>query len=120
MYNQITIHKGHFVDVNSILLCKADANYTHIFFKDGTKYLSAYTLAVFHEKLINYNFFRPNRSVLFNLDAMELSNYTIDSGSFFLKNAEGSKGFLEISISRNRKKEFNTLIQAKSENALNN
>lgn len=112
MDNQITLRKGRIADANSILYCKADSNYTSIHFVDGSKYLSANTLATFQKKLEAYPFFRTNRSTLINLNFLELKNYLLLNETVFLKSN------LEINISRSRKADFQKIISAKKASAI--
>lgn len=58
------------IDPKSILLLKADTNYTQIHCEDGSTLLSSITLGRLAKRLYQYSFFRPNRSVLINLDFM--------------------------------------------------
>lgn len=57
------------IDVNDILFCKADDNYTEIYFKD-TKKLVSKTLKHFDEILKEYMFARIHKSYLVNVNAI--------------------------------------------------
>jgi two-component system, LytTR family, response regulator len=100
MQNQVKITHKKLVNIASIVACKAEANYTQIYFVDGTKYLSASTLSVFDSKLKPYPFFRANRGVLINLAAIERADYE----TIYLKNN------MEITLARRRKTEFKTIF----------
>lgn len=57
------------IDVKDILFCKADDNYTEIYFKD-TKKLVSKTLKHFQESLEEYAFARIHKSYLVNVNAI--------------------------------------------------
>lgn len=55
------------IQVNDIIQCQSDINYTHLFFTDKQKLLVAKTLKEFEELLKEYNFCRVHNSHLVNL-----------------------------------------------------
>ncbi|MFZ0389525.1 MAG: LytTR family DNA-binding domain-containing protein [Calditrichia bacterium] len=55
-----------FVQVSSIIYCKAEGNYTHIYLEEDHLLITR-TLKEFEELLSDYNFFRVHRSYLVNL-----------------------------------------------------
>ena len=57
------------IDVNDILFCKADDNYTEIYF-ENTKKLVSKTLKHFQESLEEYTFARIHKSYLVNVNAI--------------------------------------------------
>ncbi len=63
------IHLGSRKNISpaNILMLKADTNYTIIYLDNGSKILSSTTLRKFEERLKDFQFFRPNRSIIFNL-----------------------------------------------------
>tara|TARA_R110001632_G_scaffold89156_3_gene192346 strand:+ start:13637 stop:14386 length:750 start_codon:yes stop_codon:yes gene_type:complete len=61
-----TLDKIIVVDLNDIIRCKSDNNYTEFFFKDGTKILVTKTLKTFADLLKNYQFLRVHQSHLVN------------------------------------------------------
>ena len=68
--NKISLHtldKIIVVDLNDIVRCKSDNNYTEFFFQDGTKILVTKTLKTFADLLKNYQFLRVNQSHLVNV-----------------------------------------------------
>jgi two-component system LytT family response regulator len=79
-------------------MLKADINYTHILLEDGSTILSSRTLGLFEKRLYSYSFFRPNRSVIINLDYM--ASFQKDSFTIKMENDE------LINISRRRTKQF--------------
>ncbi|RFS18430.1 LytTR family DNA-binding domain-containing protein [Emticicia sp. C21] len=94
----ITIDKHLTIRSSQILMLKADINYTHIVMEDGSSVLSSRTLGIFERRLFNQSFFRPNRSVIINL------NYIVDfqqeASTIRMENDES------ITISRRRVKGF--------------
>jgi DNA-binding LytR/AlgR family response regulator len=85
-----------------IIMLKADVNYTHIFLRDGSIQLVATTLGKLEAKLQIYNFFRPNRSLIVNLDYVLSS--TDNPKKIFLQNTE------PIHISRRRERAYHKII----------
>lgn len=90
---------------SNIRLLKAEINYTQIYLEDGSTLLSSITLGVLEKRLHDFPFFRPNRSVLLNLD------YVVDfeaaSAQIKMKNNETFK------ISRRRTKHFYSISNPK-------
>lgn len=73
----------------SIIMLKSDANYTNIFLADGSKFLSSITLGKLANRLKEFPFLRPNRSVLVNQQYIEKLNtviYEEDGPSILLTN----------------------------------
>ncbi len=89
----------------NIRLLKAEINYTQIYLEDGTTLLSSITLGILEKRLQDFSFFRPNRSVLINLD------YVVDfeaaSAQIKMENNETFK------ISRRRTKHFYNISNPK-------
>jgi two-component system LytT family response regulator len=56
-----------FIQVNDIVRCESDVNYTTLFLRDRQKMVVAKTLKEFEEMLGDYNFFRVHKSHLVNL-----------------------------------------------------
>jgi two-component system, LytTR family, response regulator len=56
-----------FLDIDDIIRCESDVNYTTIYLKDKQKLVVAKTLKEFEEMLAEYNFFRVHNSHLVNL-----------------------------------------------------
>jgi len=56
-----------FVEIEEIVRCEAQGNYTLFVLKDGEKVLVCRTLKIFDEVLVNFNFVRISRSQLINL-----------------------------------------------------
>lgn len=93
----------HKVDPGTILLLKADCNYTQIYLTNGSIILSATTLGILQKRLSAYKFFRPNRSTLINLNYMV--DFEKDTATIKLANDE------VIHISRRRAKQARRRIK---------
>lgn len=64
----ITDNEGiNIIDLDKIIRCEADGNYTKIFLSDGTRLVSAKTLKEYDSYLSNHHFFRIHQSHLINL-----------------------------------------------------
>jgi len=61
----------HIVDLDSIVRCEADRNYTSFYLFDGKKILVSKTLKEYETLLVGYNFFRIQQSHLINLHFVE-------------------------------------------------
>lgn len=88
-----------FLQVNDILRCESEINYTKIFLKNKQKLIVAKTLKEFEEMLTGYNFFRIHNSHLINLNCIKTYNKG-KGGSVTME--DGS----EIEVSTRRKDEF--------------
>jgi DNA-binding LytR/AlgR family response regulator len=93
------------IDPKTILLLKADINYTQVYLEDGSTVLSSITLGTLAKRLHEFSFFRPNRSVLINLDYMVA--FEAASAQIKMENNEVFK------ISRRRAKHFYTISYKK-------
>lgn len=99
---RISIPTGNgllFPEVNEIVRCESDINYTHIFLKDRQKITVSRTLKEFEELLSDCNFFRIHNSHLINLS--------------FIKSYQKGKGGMvtltdntQIEVSVRRKEQF--------------
>jgi two-component system LytT family response regulator len=94
----ITIDRHLAVCPDQILMLKADINYTHILMEDGRFLTSSRTLGIFERRLFNQSFFRPNRSVIINLNY--IVGFEKDVSTIRMGNDES------VIISRRRVKSF--------------
>ncbi len=104
------IHLGSRKNISptNILMLKSDINYTIIYLNDGSKFMSSTTLGKIEKRLKDFQFFRPNRSIIFNLEYMaEYENKTQSGcyGIILLKNNE------KIALSRRKSEAFLRIIQ---------
>lgn len=104
------IHLGSRKNISpaNILMLKADINYTVIYLENGSKIMSSTTLGKIEKRLKDFQFFRPNRSIMFNLEFMAEFEDKAQSGSYgkiLLKNNE------KIALSRRKSEAFMKIIQ---------
>ena len=61
----------HLVNVQDIINCQADSNYTHFFIAPDKKLMVSKTLKEYDQMLTPYGFFRTHQSYLVNLNFMD-------------------------------------------------
>jgi len=66
-----TAESIYVVNVNEILRCEADRNYTNIFFLDGSKTMVSTVLKEYDEILTDHGFIRVHQSHLININHMK-------------------------------------------------
>lgn len=99
---RLTIPTGNellFLNIEDIVRCHSDVNYTSIFKKDGQKIVVAKTLKEFEEMLSEQDFFRVHNSELINLHYIKSYNKG-KGGSVIL--TDGT----ELEVSTRRKDDF--------------
>lgn len=74
----------HVVDLENIIRCEADRNYTSFFLNGGKKILVSKTLKEYETLLTGYNFLRVQQSHLINLDYVDRYDKG-DGGSVVMK-----------------------------------
>lgn len=84
------------VDVNSIISCVSDSNYTIFQLKNKQKLIASRTLKDIEEMLEEYSFLRVHHSYLVNLN--EINKYIKGEGGYLIMN-DGST----VDVSRSRK-----------------
>lgn len=104
------IHLGSRKNIapDNILMLKSDVNYTTIFLDDGSQILSSTTMGILEKRLKEFNFFRPSRSFIINLQFVadfEKKAHTGDFSRIFLKNKE------EVPLSRRKTDAFLKIMQ---------
>jgi two-component system LytT family response regulator len=85
--------------IDEIVNCKANDNYTHIYFVDGRKVTASRTLKEFENMLTDFHFVRIHQSYLINLNHI-IKYKKADGGSVLLSNGE------DLPVSRSRKDDF--------------
>lgn len=106
-YHKLAIHTPHgftLLNLDDIIYCEADHNYTTIFLVNDKKVLANNPLRYFEELLCQLSFFRINRSELINL------NFLKD----FSKNTQGEITLTsgkKLNLSNSRKESFIEAIQ---------
>ena len=88
-----------FLQVNDIIRCESDINYTTIFLSNKQKLLVAKTLKEFEELLSDHDFFRVHNSHLINL--AHIKSYNKGKGGFVTLDDNS-----QIEVSTRRKEEF--------------
>lgn len=87
-----------FVEVNHIIRCQGESNYTHIYFDNRKSLLVAKTLVEFEELLKEHRFIRVHKTHLVNLNHVT-AYIRNDGGQLVLSNGD------KVTVSR-RRKEF--------------
>ena len=82
-----TLEKIHIVQVEEILRCESNINYTMFYFTDGTKLLVTKTLKEFDKLLGGHNFIRVHQSHLIN--TAFIKEFTKSDGYIIMK--DGTK-----------------------------
>lgn len=99
---KLTVATGNellFLNIEDIIRCQSDINYTTIYKKDKQKIVVAKTLKEFEELLSEHNFFRIHNSDLINMDFIKSYNKG-KGGSVIL--TDGT----ELEVSTRRKEDF--------------
>jgi len=79
-----TLESVHVVELDSIVRCEADRNYTTFFLENGNKIFVSKTLKEYELLLSNYNFIRVQQSHLLNIDFVDRYD-KVDGGSVVMK-----------------------------------
>jgi two-component system LytT family response regulator len=90
-----------FVDVEDIIYCASERNYTRIFLKDGKNIIVAKTLKLVEELIATDQFFRAHHSFLINVDSIKQFAKE-DGGNIIMTNDA------KIPLSRGKRDEFFT------------
>jgi two-component system LytT family response regulator len=98
-----TLEGVHFLPIRDIIRIESESNYSVFFFDGRNKIVVSKTLKQVEEQLEPYNFFRPHRSHLINID--HLTTYTRGEGGTVTM-TDGSK----VEVSRMKKKELLGLL----------
>jgi two-component system LytT family response regulator len=99
-----TADRIEFVEVNKIVRCQGDGNYTHIYFEGNKDLMVAKTLIEFEDLLQEHAFIRVHKTHLVNLKHV-VAYVKTDGGVLQLSNGD------KIAVSRRRKE--NVLKQLK-------
>lgn len=93
-----------FVEIADIVLLEADGAYTTFYLKDGQKFLVSKKLKFYEDILSNRSFFfRTHRSYFINVNYIK--KYSRSENAILMDND------VSITISRDRKQEFETLLK---------
>jgi two-component system LytT family response regulator len=94
----------HVVDLNEIIRCEADKNYTFFYLNNGKKILVSRTLKDFELLLSNHGFFRVQQSHLINLEYIDRYDKQ-EGGSVIMKDGAS------IPLSSAKKEQFFQLLE---------
>ena len=87
------------LNMDDIIYCEGDSNYTNVFLGDGTKLCLAKTLKVLEEFLPEDSYFRIHNTHIVNLNRI-VRILRRDSGYITMDNGK------ELAISRSRREDF--------------
>jgi len=94
-----TMEGLEFVEINSIVNCESDSNYTYIFTEEGEKFYVSKTLKDIQEMLQGHNFVRVHNSHLVNI--LHVKRYIKGrGGEIVLKNGK------YVPVSRSKKEDL--------------
>ncbi len=82
-----TAENIHLINIQSIVRCEADRNYTRFYLKDAKTLLISNTLKEYNGMLEGYGFFRAHQSHLVNLNCIERYEKQ-DGGSIIMDNGD--------------------------------
>lgn len=85
-----------FVNVDAIVRCESDSNYTYVYLADGQKVVITKTLKQIEEALSSYPFYRVHQSHLVNLN--HIVKFARDSGGYLVMSDKQT-----ITVARQRK-----------------
>lgn len=91
------------VQLESILRCEADSNYTYVYLKTGRKLLVSRTLKEIEELLEGHSFLRVHHSHVVNLN--EIERYVRGEGGYLIMSDNSS-----VTVSRSRKEALLTVF----------
>ncbi len=101
----LTVRDGvRFVEINSIIRCQAEGNYTRIFFSGSGAMLVSRTLGDFEDQLTVHGFIRISHSHLVQLAAIE--RYSREDGGYVVM-----KDGVHITVSKNKRESFLAMIR---------
>ena len=91
------------ISPTTIVMLKANSNYTLIYLENGKNFLSSINLGKLEKRLKEFDFFRPTRSTLINLQ--HISHLKFDNKNLHIRYIQMSNNN-EISVSRRKTKIF--------------
>lgn len=94
----------HVVDLNEIIRCEADKNYTFFYLNSGKKILVSRTLKDFELLLSNHGFFRVQQSHLINIEYIDRYDKS-EGGSVIMKDGAA------VPLSTAKKDQFFQLLE---------
>lgn len=95
-----------FVEVNKIIRCQGEGNYTHFYFNENKHLLVAKTLVEFEDLLQEHSFIRVHKTHLVNLKHV-VAYVKTDGGMLQLSNGD------KVAVSRRRKEMVQKMLKVK-------
>lgn len=92
-------HGYTFIEIDAIVLCEADNNYTKVYLNNKEVHLITKTLGDVEEILEGHSFFRPHRQYLINLN--HIKRFIKSEGTYVVMQND-----INVPIARNKKDEF--------------
>ncbi len=89
----------HFLNLEDIIVCEAESNYTKFHLTNGQRFLVSRTLGDVEETLKGKGFFRIHKQFLINL--MHIEKYVKGDGGYIVMSNQQ-----QVSIARSRREEF--------------
>lgn len=89
----------YFINIQDIIRCEAEDNYTHIHLSNGDKITASKTIKAYEDMLSSVNFYRVHKSHLINLNFMK--KFVKGDGGYLVMD-DGKK----IEVSRRRRPAF--------------
>lgn len=99
-----TLESIHVVDIDNIIRCEADKNYTSFFLADGKRILVSKTLKDYDTMLSGHSFFRAQQSHLININFIE--RYDKQDGGYVIM-----KDGASVPLSPAKKDQFFQLLE---------
>lgn len=99
-----TLESIHVVDIDNIIRCEADKNYTSFFLADGKRILVSKTLKDYDTMLSGHSFFRAQQSHLININYIE--RYDKQDGGYVIM-----KDGASVPLSPAKKDQFFQLLE---------
>ena len=99
-----TLESIHVVDIENIIRCEADKNYTSFFLAEGKKILVSKTLKYYDTLLSGHSFFRAQQSHLININFIE--RYDKQDGGYVIM-----KDGASVPLSPAKKEQFFKLLE---------
>lgn len=99
-----TLESIHVVDIDNIIRCEADKNYTSFFLADGKRILVSKTLKDYDTMLSGHSFFRAQQSHLINVNFIE--RYDKQDGGYVIM-----KDGASVPLSPAKKDQFFQLLE---------
>ncbi len=104
------------ISPETILMLKADINYTYVHLACGNILLTSTTIGIIEKRLKDFNFFRPNRSTIINLEYLDNFEAKEETGNvprIIVKNSAFNQA-MNIKVSRRKVNDIIKIIKTHS------